>query len=968
MQTAGLEELSVIDFPDMEVLGENPVCQNEQLWDRFQPYLGLIDPHHNLDEWCIIHDERFNEDEIRTKRANELELMNLVDRTFDVMEKKGFEYLYVGVALEDHPGMDDQLIGLTKLLILTIDRVRREQGQTAYRNEADILTVIDTWFSDLLHSMHQRKGGTWYAREHNIGSTLAQLIKIGLTGPASTASEIHHDDVEDRDDLHLKRIDKPTLVKPEALLLEFDKQLMILKELEEEYGPFLEESRILDDLGQIRDRMAINIQGLTNAEFGKTEKDLKLAMGVRILLDFAMKSARIIAYKLGDRLNNVLTIEGVKDEERKIQVIKETAEALIPLARLPKFERMMHELTERCYSFMERHGKSKAITRFKEIQEQQLNRYLGEGKEAKILRKKLAPLGEYHEVEFVTFVPKPFGAYADPYKISDPDYVPQVDNTDPMFEIYIQLHPAPKLRASAKNREPFSKYEYQMRAIRRKTRGRKRTTEEKKELRRLKKEQLEAYRQERVAYIRNRAVEILEPHISQKPYIPPKLNFLPKKGARAAIFNPELFDEPSEKEKKEGKKREVTTLMVRVNDSQNEAFSSRGIIGEEQDKFSDEIRAALRRVVAKTKKLPDDPKQIFELLDEEVLKPRFTVYTLAGEPIELLEDPIGGNAITAATRIHGDLAIGMIGFVIRDHLGEGGNPRQVSPFEQLPPGCFISIVTDKNDPDYDYVEKETPFKTGWATLTDSRGSEKIQASLNKLPRKEQITAGCIYLKELRELFGFDTIPKEDHFPEDDQLTRSLLYYGPGFGLRNKLREAIKARERVSKAIRSIERLTADETPDTKAVREREKTIRHNIGTLRDRHRTLQAREQELLRRIGRTSFNPLELMTQIKNINVTKGGVMVSIILPDRPGQSARMTKMFSDDGMNLGPSIKNPSTKSDDTGEKYMEYIVTLTHDPERATPYDLLRSIYKISQLHPTKVLSIENFQKLDPFKKKA
>ncbi len=107
-------------------------------------------------------------------------------------------------------------------------------------------------------------------------------------------------------------------------------------------------------LEEIKNLFGDEISNLVNGVTKLTKIELKFGLAhaenFRKLLISSSDDIRVLIVKLADRLHNIRTITGIKDEKRKKKICKETLEIYAPLAERLGIIGIQSELEEKCFS------------------------------------------------------------------------------------------------------------------------------------------------------------------------------------------------------------------------------------------------------------------------------------------------------------------------------------------------------------------------------------------------------------------------------------------------------------------------------------------------------------------------------------------------------------------------------------------------------------------------------------------
>ena len=91
------------------------------------------------------------------------------------------------------------------------------------------------------------------------------------------------------------------------------------------------------------------VDGVTKLSKIELKTGLAQAENFRKLLISSSDDVRVLIVKLADRLHNIRTIDGIKDENKKQKICKETLEIYAPLAERLGIVSFQNELEDRCF-------------------------------------------------------------------------------------------------------------------------------------------------------------------------------------------------------------------------------------------------------------------------------------------------------------------------------------------------------------------------------------------------------------------------------------------------------------------------------------------------------------------------------------------------------------------------------------------------------------------------------------------
>lgn len=875
----------------------SPPHSNKQLWESLQPILYTLDDDHDLPAWCILHDVRISTEAQAARQQREIENMNLVDRLFDRMIQDGLPNLYSDSL--DHPGIDEELRTLGKQLILMIQRTREEQRLPPYTPPAILAVTYELWHVDYLHRNHRRDEGSLYSRTH-LPQTAFNLIRAGgLTGLPSIIAALHHEDPEDlkiHQDRNPKHHTKTPYryIDPGKLLCNERYGWTALAEL------FVE----LDSITKQTQKTSTQVTGLVRG-VTKARDDFRRQVGIEeeevlnactLIRESLRHGLRVIALKSADALHNIKTLGKMSQKKipKRIQKIRRAIHVFTPLNRVGRFNRMAGELLEAAFQ----HQNPTAIERFEQLRQQQLTKYLGGEDECAHLRTRLAPLMDHPDIEYIAIRPRRFRDYADPERIEDPTYTPQVDWTDPMFEIYVQV------RSPETTDGNFMK-ENEERLI-------------------------------RIDRIRTTILETLKASLGKGKE---DRGFSPIEGGWVKIMNPDLFPSQPGQEK--------TQLSFRIHDAPTEARNRRGYLGRKMPKPSprqtpspqtekqrDEemppmIRAAIQTVITRTRGRITRA-QFMHLLRQELLKRSIILFTPEMDPVILTE---GATALDFANGIHSAVLRNCLGVVVRTAVGDTPSktiPIAVNPLDPLPDGAIVNVVTRDTDPDFALLGNPIALDLGWLCFASSFTQERLRKILaTATPPNQYESKGIAYLKRLEKLLNLG-IPTHKKTPS--LVTTLLLAVGD---------------EAVIKKEEKIRRAFENEQSGEKKV---------EIGKNLEKAKAARKRQQgKLLSRIGKGEINPLELLALQEEDDAEPFDVNTINIefefpdLPNRPKELNKITEQLGRNAMNI--------ETIDETRP-----VLRLTIKPIGDTNlYEVLRFILRLSYSYPSMRVCSTTFKNL-------
>ena len=394
------------------------------------------------------------------------------------------------------------------------------------------------------------------------------------------------------------------------------------------------------------------------------------------------------------------------------------------------------------------------------------------------------------------------------------------------------------------------------------------------------------------------------------------------KGGFVHIINRKLFPE----------KGTTAQLAIRIHDAPTEARNRRGYLGkraqrEREEEMPPVIRSAMQTVVTRTKNVTDRTKLI-HLLRKELLKTRITEFTPEGDPIEL---PGGATALDFSNKIHTAILRTCRGAVLRKSIGgtRKAQPAPYNPLDPLPPDMVVNIVTRETDPDFNLLQEHLRLDPGWLNFANSYTQERLRSILSDIPveksqeRKNAIYEGkgTAFLERLAALYNLNV----------DNLTRTLLISTGDEG-------AVRQVEKTQKALDSRENREPIQGIETKVAEAR---------------KTLENRQRNLLRKIGKGEINPLEMLAQEENdtlMDLINTEIKLEFPdLPNVPGELERISAQMEKNGMNIskvGTTIP----------------VLQLTISPVGGTNlYEVLKFILRLQYSYPSVRVTSSTFHAL-------
>ena len=867
------KETPFLEIPEKGIEKER---NNEKVWESLQGSLAELDPDHKLSRHLILMDRRISDFEKEIRKQKELETMEMIDDIFDQMIADGLN-AYKGEEVKSkdgtqvlklHPGIDEELRTLTKKLIFLIQRKRKSMGKgmKEYQPDDILRVAYQGWYEDFLHRHRLRDSGDFYARAHLFGATERLIKNIGICGMVSVTAEFEHDNPEDLEELHPRKVLEDGTMIPkinrEALLPveKYNWDVLIrkgyikqrdLKEIEAEIEI---KKNDVDEL----------LEGLTKHERPHISKEGKSVNALKTALTTARRhGTRVLALKGADREHNMETLGTKGNPERRGAIAEETALVHGPQLQKVGFRQMGDRLIQLSFE----HLNAGAVEDFIKKQRQRLYKYLGvEDSHEMHLAKHLSEILSHNKVVYVAIRPRSFGYYADTNQIRNEAYTINPDRFDTMFEIYIEV----KSPRSGKDRN---------------------------------KKQQAWIKSVEDAVLRLRGAH--DPNIKRDP----------REGVNIKIYNPELF--PTD---------ETTSMVFRINDSETEARRPRGWLTNDGDKNPDWVNAALRRIIQHAEmEGVETVSRMQELMSQELLGNRKTVYTPKMEPVELLENATG---IDFAARVHTDLLTFCQGFILRDELGEEGNARQIWPFEEVPNKKVLSVVTSirTEEDDRPLIKKETLIDLGWICFSGAYAQERIRRALrDREDDKEALQRGQEYIDRIHRLF----------FPgsnSDDVIYLLLSSTGKWSNLR-----------KLEKLKRSL-------------------TEKQNLD-IEERKNELESKlKNELLSQIGRGIMNPVEIIAagntgknETLDFIEENERITIEMELPNQPEMMKEIAGILGKYGLNIGFSDIEEFQESNQA--KFTVGVRLY----DKSTPYDLMKAILRINYQYPGIRIKSEQFQKL-------
>ena len=124
----------------------------------------------------------------------------------------------------------------------------------------------------------------------------------------------------------------------------------------------------------ISDEFGIEISRLVDGVTKLSKLDLKFgfaqAENFRKLLLASSDDIRVLLVKLADRLHNIRTIDGIKNDEKRSKICYETLEIFAPLAERLGIYAIQRELEDRCFAVLKPETRESILKRLKFIYSQ----------------------------------------------------------------------------------------------------------------------------------------------------------------------------------------------------------------------------------------------------------------------------------------------------------------------------------------------------------------------------------------------------------------------------------------------------------------------------------------------------------------------------------------------------------------------------------------------------------------------
>ena len=124
----------------------------------------------------------------------------------------------------------------------------------------------------------------------------------------------------------------------------------------------------------ISDEFGIEISRLVDGVTKLSKLDLKFgfaqAENFRKLLLASSDDIRVLLVKLADRLHNIRTIDGIKNDEKRSRICYETLEIFAPLAERLGIYAIQRELEDRCFAVLKPETRESILKRLKFIYSQ----------------------------------------------------------------------------------------------------------------------------------------------------------------------------------------------------------------------------------------------------------------------------------------------------------------------------------------------------------------------------------------------------------------------------------------------------------------------------------------------------------------------------------------------------------------------------------------------------------------------
>lgn len=888
--------------------GDPPMPDNATEWEGLQPVLAQLDPDAKLPQWAVIYDARLNNEERTERQKNEIATMDWVDRIFDQMVTDGLNERYQDT--EGHPKIDQELRTWGKRIILSVNRIRYDQGLKAYTRQAVLMLMYEVWYADMLHRQHHRESGEYYARTHLFEALIILVQESGFTGLASLITILRHDDPEDLQSLHnpepSEEPSAPKRKKRKPPRAKINKDLLLANThynwsiLDSDDPENLSHNKLKTEIENIRTKVERAVRGVTviKVEGGTRQEKQNLAI-INLLGTIQQHGLRVAAIKGADRIHNMKTLEEKRDLRKRRGITQETAIVYVPILRQAGFKNMAERLLELSFT----QGNPRGLVRFRRIQQQHFTKYLGERRERARLRHDLKRIAQQNpDIEYIAIRPQPLSQYADNECITEQDYSPEMDATDPGFEIYIQVR-----SPEGPNRETI--------------------------------------RKERIDQARLLVYQTLKSPLGSGAT--EELGFSEDEGGWVEIDNPTLMAVP---------------VRIRINDHESEAMKLRGYLRESDVENPPYIDAAIRRVLRKVHGRITT-HNILDLIEEELLKPKKVVFQRDGKPLELLGT---ANGLDAAAAIHGDLLAQCIGIVIRTRRGSRADAKAISPFDSLPEGVHLNIATDKNDPDARLITERTEMDLGWMCFVRSHTQEQLARLFKKGPLPHEECEQAIekhelyrarameYLERLAFLLNLthEEEEEEDFNPRTNlnEIMRILLHATGEEGI---LRET-------EKWAQHLRRAQEQSRSDTDRITE----------ILKDKKDKLRKKENQLLERIGKGGLNPVEVMAaylEKEEETLLGEGITVAMKLPDLPGIAEKIAGEFRKDDLNIEDmgtkAVEEEDQPAQEAPRVPQKILWARLQLADHATLYDLMRCLLRISYKYPTIQVTTTNFRDAIP-----
>lgn len=219
-------------------------------------------------------------------------------------------------------------------------------------------------------------------------------------------------------------------------------------------------------------------------------------------------------------------------------------------------------------------------------------------------------------------------------------------------------------------------------------------------------------------------------------------------------------------------------LFFRINDTRSEARSKRGVLANLDEKDPQRINAIIDRILREK----GGKRDIFEAAETELLRGTITVYTENNDSVQIRR---GGTALDFAEKIHKDLLIGAQTAYVSDDIW-GANKREISLFEELPPGAVVQIDSCLSHSNTSSKNRsKIKVNPSWMLFCEGDAKKTVGKALQK-PEEASIETGHHYILKICSIFStlsffsvMDCITKHLEYRKKDNHTEILHDIGRG---------------------------------------------------------------------------------------------------------------------------------------------------------------------------------------------